>query len=109
MRARKHPRVAAPRNKGKYEFHDVSENRRSGPGRHRGVGLTMSEELKFLVDEGVATITLNRPDKLNAYTDEMLTQWLEALEACRTNPDIRFVVITGAGRSFTTGGDNVDV
>src|SRR5438132_14199087 len=65
----------------------------------------MSEQLQFLVDESVATITLNRPDKLNAYTDEMLTQWLEALEACRTNAEIRVVVITGTGRSFTTGGD----
>jgi enoyl-CoA hydratase/carnithine racemase len=65
----------------------------------------MSEQLLFQVDDGVATITLNRPDKLNAYTDEMQEEWLRALEQCRTEADIRVVVITGTGRGFTTGGD----
>lgn len=65
----------------------------------------MSDLLKFELDRGVATITLNRPDKLNAFTAEMLEDWLAALESCRTNPEVRVIVITGAGRSFTTGGD----
>lgn len=65
----------------------------------------MSEELKFEVDRGIATITLNRPDKLNAFTEAMQDAWLEALEECRANPDIRVVVMTGTGRAFTTGGD----
>jgi enoyl-CoA hydratase/carnithine racemase len=65
----------------------------------------MSEELKFDIDQGIATITLNRPEKLNAFTEAMQETWLEALEECRTNPEIRVVVMTGTGRAFTTGGD----
>jgi 2-(1,2-epoxy-1,2-dihydrophenyl)acetyl-CoA isomerase len=65
----------------------------------------MSDYLKFDIDQGIATITLNRPEKLNAFTDEMLEQWLAALEQCRTNPEVRVIVITGTGRAFTTGGD----
>ena len=65
----------------------------------------MSDLLKFEVDQFVATITLNRPEKLNAFTDDMLEQWLAALEDCRTNPDVRVIVMTGTGRAFTTGGD----
>lgn len=65
----------------------------------------MSEELIYTIDEGVATIRLNRPEKMNAFTDEMLADWLEALDDCAANPDVRVVVITGTGRAFTTGGD----
>lgn len=65
----------------------------------------MSELLKFEIDQNVATITLNRPDKLNAFTDEMLEEWLSALEQCRTDPEVRVIVLTGTGRAFTTGGD----
>ncbi|MEJ8851181.1 enoyl-CoA hydratase/isomerase family protein [Variovorax rhizosphaerae] len=65
----------------------------------------MSELLRFEIDRGVATITLNRPEKLNAFTDEMLDRWVEALEACRVDAEVRVIVITGTGRAFTTGGD----
>jgi 2-(1,2-epoxy-1,2-dihydrophenyl)acetyl-CoA isomerase len=65
----------------------------------------MSEELQFTVADFIATITLNRPDKLNAFTDAMLAEWLAALDACRSRDDVRVVVITGTGRAFTTGGD----
>jgi enoyl-CoA hydratase/carnithine racemase len=65
----------------------------------------MSEHLRFEVEQGIATITLDRPEKLNAFTDDMLEKWLAALEECRTNPDVRVIVITGTGRAFTTGGD----
>jgi 2-(1,2-epoxy-1,2-dihydrophenyl)acetyl-CoA isomerase len=65
----------------------------------------MSEELQFTVAEHVATITLNRPEKLNAFTDDMLDEWLGALDACEARDDVRVVVITGTGRAFTTGGD----
>lgn len=65
----------------------------------------MAAELLFEVEHGIATITLNRPEKLNAFTDDMQETWLEALEECRTNPEIRVIVMTGTGRAFTTGGD----
>jgi enoyl-CoA hydratase/carnithine racemase len=64
----------------------------------------MSEYLKFEIDAGIATITLDRPDKLNAFTDDMLEDWLAALEHCRTSAEVRVIVITGTGRAFTTGG-----
>ena len=66
---------------------------------------SMPEHLKFEANNGIATITLNRPEKLNAFTDEMLEQWLRSLEKCRADEDIRVIVITGTGRAFTTGGD----
>ena len=65
----------------------------------------MSDLLQFDIDQGVATIRLNRPDKLNAFTDPMLEDWVARLEQCRTDADVRVIVITGTGRAFTTGGD----
>ena len=56
-------------------------------------------------EEKVATVTLNRPDKLNAFGGNMRREILEALEdACR-DKDIRAIVITGAGKAFCAGGD----
>jgi 2-(1,2-epoxy-1,2-dihydrophenyl)acetyl-CoA isomerase len=69
------------------------------------IGGLMSEHIKFEALDGVATITLNRPEKLNAFTDDMLGDWLTALDECRVRDDIRVIVITGTGRAFTTGGD----
>jgi 2-(1,2-epoxy-1,2-dihydrophenyl)acetyl-CoA isomerase len=65
----------------------------------------MADLLQLAISDDIATITLNRPDRLNAFTDAMLTDWLGALEECRKRADIRVVVITGTGRAFTTGGD----
>lgn len=53
----------------------------------------------------VATITLNRPDKLNAFTGTMREDLLEALRACESDEAVRVVIITGAGRAFCAGGD----
>lgn len=53
----------------------------------------------------VGLITLNRPDKMNAFNKPLLAAWLEALRQCETNPAIRAVVITGAGKAFCSGGD----
>jgi enoyl-CoA hydratase/carnithine racemase len=65
----------------------------------------MSDLLKFVIADGIATITLNRPEKMNAFTGEMMEDWIAALENCRTNADVRAIVMTGTGRAFTTGGD----
>lgn len=65
----------------------------------------MTEHLKFDVDDGIATITLNRPEKLNAFTYEMLDDWVTRLDECQQRDDIRVVVITGAGRGFCSGAD----
>ncbi len=66
----------------------------------------MSEELLFEVgDDKVAVITLNRPEKRNAFTQDMITRWLEALAECRTSDAIGAVVMTGSGTAFCSGGD----
>lgn len=57
------------------------------------------------VRDAVATITLNRPEKLNAFTGTMREDLLAALRACEDDRDVRVVVITGAGRAFCAGGD----
>lgn len=63
------------------------------------------EHLLFDVQDHIATITLNRPDALNAFSVPMIEAWVAALEACRDREDIRVVVLTGAGRAFCSGGD----
>lgn len=53
----------------------------------------------------VATVTLNRPDKLNAFTGTMREDLLDALRTCENDADVRVVILTGAGRAFCAGGD----
>ena len=57
------------------------------------------------VRDGVATVTLNRPDKLNAFTGTMREDLLSALRACESDENVRVVILTGAGRAFCAGGD----
>jgi enoyl-CoA hydratase/carnithine racemase len=66
----------------------------------------MSEQ-HILLDETdhVATITLNRPERMNAFGGRMRQELVESLEAIRGSSDVRVVVITGAGKAFCTGGD----
>ncbi|HEV7746523.1 MAG TPA: enoyl-CoA hydratase family protein [Pyrinomonadaceae bacterium] len=60
-------------------------------------------------DAGVATITLNRPDRLNALTFEVYRELTDTFAALRNETDVRVVVITGAGRAFCSGGDVHDI
>lgn len=62
-------------------------------------------DLLFSVDGPLARITLNRPESLNAFSEEMLTLWAQALERVRDDDDIRAAVVTGAGTAFCAGGD----
>ncbi len=66
----------------------------------------MSESV-VLVDkrDGIATVTLNRPDKLNALNRELRLAFCHAMQALRAEPEIRVVIITGAGRAFCVGLD----
>jgi enoyl-CoA hydratase/carnithine racemase len=55
--------------------------------------------------DGVLKLTLNRPDRLNAWTRELETRYFAELEAADTDPDVRVIVVTGAGRGFCAGAD----
>jgi enoyl-CoA hydratase/carnithine racemase len=61
--------------------------------------------IESTIGAGIATITLNRPDKLNAFTGTMREDLLEALRAAERDATVRAVVLTGAGRAFCAGGD----
>jgi 2-(1,2-epoxy-1,2-dihydrophenyl)acetyl-CoA isomerase len=61
--------------------------------------------LLYAVDAGVATLTLNRPEKLNAYTTEMGELAVAAFRRARDDGDVRAVILTGAGRGFCAGVD----
>lgn len=65
----------------------------------------MSEVVLFEVDEGVAQLTFNRPDRLNAWTGEMQVRYFDLLEECAERDDVRAIVLTGAGRGFCAGAD----
>jgi enoyl-CoA hydratase/carnithine racemase len=61
--------------------------------------------IEMTVDSHIATITLNRPEKRNAISDNMRTELIEALTRASTDPEVRAVVLTGNGRGFCAGGD----
>jgi enoyl-CoA hydratase/carnithine racemase len=59
----------------------------------------------YRTEEGVALITLNRPDRLNAWIPEMVTRYFDLLDRAAADPDVRAIVVTGAGRGFCAGAD----
>jgi len=63
------------------------------------------EAILFDVSDGVATITLNRPERMNAFSQPLLTEWTDAIVRCQDDDDVRVVLITGAGRAFCAGAD----
>jgi enoyl-CoA hydratase/carnithine racemase len=65
----------------------------------------LSELVLVEVADGIATITLNRPEKRNAMNDEMRNELIEALERIAVDATIRALVLTGAGKGFCAGGD----
>ncbi|MGE0718816.1 MAG: enoyl-CoA hydratase/isomerase family protein [Alphaproteobacteria bacterium] len=69
----------------------------------------MTDQLLFAVEDGIATITLSRPERMNAFTFEMIDAWVERLAEVRTNDAIKVLVVTGAGKAFCAGGDIVEM
>jgi enoyl-CoA hydratase/carnithine racemase len=65
----------------------------------------MPEQIRCEVDEGVLTITLDRPERLNAYTPTMQQELLAAFDDADADDDVRAVIVTGAGRGFCAGAD----
>src|SRR2546427_1279733 len=76
------------------------------PSRHRLSGrIAMGQDLLEVVKDGVAVLTLNRPERLNAMSGPMLDALLEALPRLAADAAVGVVVLTGAGRGFCAGGD----
>lgn len=63
------------------------------------------EEIIYSVEESILTITLNRPEKLNAFTHVMRDELIDALDRADEDDDVRAIIITGAGRAFCAGAD----
>ena len=67
--------------------------------------LAKFETLKLELEEGVATLTLNRPDKLNAFNVVMNKELIAAFDVTDAEDAVRAVIVTGAGRGFCAGAD----
>jgi enoyl-CoA hydratase/carnithine racemase len=63
------------------------------------------EQIMYTKAAGVVTITLNRPQVLNAFTPIMIDEWARAIEEAKLDPEVRVVIVTGAGRGFCSGAD----
>ena len=66
------------------------------------------QNIQFEISEGIARLTLNRPDKLNSFNEDMHAELRVALDHVQENPAIRVLVLSGAGRAFCAGQDLAD-
>jgi len=69
----------------------------------------MFETITYTIENQVAWIRLNRPDKLNAFTEQMNREIQKAIKQSNTDPTVRSIVITGEGRAFSSGQDLAEV
>jgi len=67
-----------------------------------------SSNIRYEIDESIATITFDRPGKLNALTFEMADTFVNLVEEAASDPDVHVVIVQGAGRAFTSGVDMED-
>src|SRR5581483_6142837 len=72
---------------------------------HPMSGHTQLETVNLTIDEGVATVELNRPDSLNSWNSQFGEDLLAAVARCREDDAVRSVLVTGAGRGFSSGAD----
>ena len=63
------------------------------------------EQITYDVSDNLATITMNRPDQLNAFTGRMMVEMIDAFDRTDADDDVRAVIVTGAGRGFCAGAD----
>ena len=63
------------------------------------------ETLLLDIEDGIATITLNRPDKMNAFTTQMMLDMIAAFDETDSNDAVKAVIVTGSGRAFCAGAD----
>jgi enoyl-CoA hydratase/carnithine racemase len=65
----------------------------------------MFSEILYAVEDGIAIVTLNRPEKLNAFTNTMRLELIAAFDRIDADDDVRVAIVTGAGRAFCAGAD----
>lgn len=65
----------------------------------------MFETIKTDIADGIFTLTLNRPDRMNAFTPQMMTEMIAAFDSADADDAVRAVIVTGAGRAFCAGAD----
>ncbi len=63
------------------------------------------QDILYAIEDGILTLTLNRPDKLNAFTRLMLSELLDAFDRADADDAVRVIIVTGAGRGFCAGAD----
>src|SRR6201985_2966150 len=79
----------------------MTSRKRTNPG-----GTPMAyETIKYEVADQILTITLNRPEKLNAFNGAMQKELIDAFDAADKDDDVRAIIVTGAGRAFCAGAD----
>jgi 2-(1,2-epoxy-1,2-dihydrophenyl)acetyl-CoA isomerase len=64
-----------------------------------------TKTIRFTMEQGIATLTMNRPGNLNAINLEMLDEMLRAIFSCTNNREVRVIILRGEGRAFSSGGD----
>lgn len=69
----------------------------------------MSSTILVDIQNNIQTITLNRPEKMNAFNTQMINEWVNALNEAQQNDNVHVVVVTGAGDAFCSGGDVNDM
>ena len=74
----------------------------------RDWGVPHYEQIRYALDDGVALLTLDRPEKLNAWTPRMAEELADAIERANTEASVGAIVVTGAGRGFCAGADMAD-
>src|SRR3954453_12274702 len=63
------------------------------------------EQIRYEASDGILTLTLHRPEKLNAFTAKMAGELIDAFDKADADDDVRVVVVTGSGRAFCAGAD----
>lgn len=61
------------------------------------------QDIIYTKEDGIATVTLNRPETLNALADTMTREWIAAMEDAKKDDSVKVLVVTGAGRGFCSG------
>jgi len=74
-----------------------------------GLSVTTFEQIVYEVDHGVAIVTLNRPERLNAWTPQMSSEIFEAMQIASNDDAVKVIIITGSGRGFCAGIDNKNI